>query len=136
MDERETDVDVFAGTFEALSEAECWELLRTQNVGRVAWSGDDGLLVLPVNYVLHDDRVVFRTIDGGALAALASGRTVAFQIDDIDTETQTGWSVLARGASGVPQTHDAPDPQPWVDDQRDLWVALTISEVSGRLVEK
>ncbi|MGJ3509529.1 pyridoxamine 5'-phosphate oxidase family protein [Enemella sp. A6] len=136
VDEKETEVDVFDGTFETLAEAECWELLRTQNVGRVAWSGEDGVQVLPVNYVLDDDRVVFRTIGGGALASLASGRRVAFQIDDIDTETQTGWAVLAQGASGVPQPHDGPDPQPWVDDHRDLWIALTITEVSGRLVEK
>lgn len=130
-----TDVDVFTGTFEVLPDEECWELLRTQSVGRVAWPSDEGVQVLPVNYVLHDRQIVFRTAADRVLATLATGRQVAFQVDDIDVETQTGWTVLAQGASGSPVEQPTSDPDPWVND-RDLWVSIDLTQISGRLVEK
>lgn len=129
-------MDVHTGIFESLAESECWELLRTHQIGRIAAQTDDGMVVLPVHYVLDDERIVFRTSPTGALSRLATGHTVAFQIDDIDTETLTGWSVLAQGASGTVESPTSPAPQPWVHDQRDLWIAITVTRVSGRLVEK
>lgn len=131
-----TAVDVHTGIFESISESECWELLRTHQVGRIAAQTEAGVLVLPVNYVVDDSRIVFRTSPTGALSSLAAGHTVAFQIDDIDSETLTGWSVLAQGASGTPESPSEPAPQPWVHDQRDLWIAISVTRVSGRLVEK
>lgn len=54
--------------FEVLPEAECWELLATNEVGRVGWSDTDEATVLPVNYVVRDRSVVFRTRVGGKLS--------------------------------------------------------------------
>lgn len=49
------------------------------HIGRVALPDDDGPLVLPVNYRVVDDTVVFRTGPGSRLAAAAGGLRVAFE---------------------------------------------------------
>ena len=76
---------------------ECLSLLERRHLGRVAFL-DDGLpTILPVNYVLVDGFVVFRTDAGGKLEAALRGDVVAFEIDGIDVTNRTGWSVLVRG---------------------------------------
>jgi hypothetical protein len=41
------------------------ELLGAMSVGRIAYTTDDGPRVLPVNYVLEGESVVFRTVSDG-----------------------------------------------------------------------
>jgi len=58
-----------SGGLVELSRDECLELLGPMSVGRIAYTTDDGPRVLPVNYVLEADSVVFRTVpDGGSTA--------------------------------------------------------------------
>ena len=47
--------------FERLDAPECLRLLRGGGVWRVVWQEDDGLSVLPVNYRVIGDSVVFQT---------------------------------------------------------------------------
>jgi len=47
-----------SGRLVELSRDECLEL----SVGRIAYTTDDGPRVLPVNYVLEGDGVIFRTV--------------------------------------------------------------------------
>jgi len=80
-----------------LDVGECLSLLERRHLGRVALL-DDGLpTILPVNYVLVDGFVVFRTDTGGKLEVALRGDVVAFEIDGIDVTSRTGWSVLVRG---------------------------------------
>lgn len=131
------------GTFAALEPDDCRALLRTQEVGRVAWtSATAGLLVLPVNYVVHGDLVAFRTTSDSRLAELVHSQPVAFQIDDIDTETGNAWTVLVQGQSG-PAAPDsdldelqARGPQPWAMGERDLLITIRVAEISGRVVDR
>lgn len=131
------------GTFAELEPDDCRALLRTQEVGRVAWtSATAGLLVLPVNYVVHGDLVAFRTTSDSRLAELVHAQPVAFQIDDIDTETGNGWTVLVQGESGpaAPDSNlDEPPargPQPWAMGERDLLITIRVTEISGRVVDR
>lgn len=127
--------------FEVLDQTECWHLLRTHGVGRLAWaSRDDGVQVLPVNYVMLDEEtVLFRTSEDSRLAELAAGVDVSFQLDDIDPSTQTGWSVLARGRAAhfdrTAFTH-VPDSEPWAVGDRDVFITFRASRLSGRIVSK
>lgn len=41
--------------------SECLDLLRSGDVGRIAWQAADGPKILPVNYVFHDGLAYFRT---------------------------------------------------------------------------
>ena len=54
-----------SGRLVELSRDECLELLGAVSVGRIAYATDDGPRVLPVNYVLEGDSVVFRTVSDG-----------------------------------------------------------------------
>ena len=56
------------------------------------------MLVLPVNYVLDGDVIVFRSDPGEKLDAI-DGHPASFQIDFIDAFHHTGWSVLVRGTA-------------------------------------
>lgn len=50
-----------------------------------------------MNFAIYRDRGVFRTTEDGTLAALA-GAEVGFEVDEIDSDRQEGWSVLVVGS--------------------------------------
>lgn len=118
--------------FERLDVPECLHLLRTGGVGRVAWQDNaEGLTVLPVNYRVIGDSVVFRTSAASTLARLVKPTRVAFQVDEIDHATAVGWSVLVRGMSDICEVCDVDSFLP-----RDpaVGVAVRIEEVTGRVM--
>ena len=123
-------------TLIALDRAECLELLRAQPVGRIAVVDGDSPLVVPVNYTLDGDCVVFRSDAGTKLAALAHHK-VSFEVDFIDWYHRTGWSVLVRGTASE-ATHWEVDHlllEPWAEGDKRHWVRIPIGEVTGRRLE-
>ena len=84
---------------EILTVAECRELLDRHHFGRFAFVDYVGVLpsIIPVNYLLDDDKVVIRTDAGSKLAAALRGAPVAFEVDGVDETHQVGWSVVVRG---------------------------------------
>jgi len=125
---------------EILSAAECTSLLADQSWGRVAvWSGDHPA-VLPVLYGMLDDDVVFRTGPGEKLIAAALGQQVVFEIDAVDPEHRTGWSVnvVARAERVVNRDELVRAEQlglePWAGDYRDEYVRLRTEQLSGRRI--
>ena len=82
---------------EELTAAECWRLLRTHEVGRLAVSITDHPDIFPVNYVVDGDGIVFRTGPGTKLAAAVLGKGVAFEIDGYDPLAGDAWSVVVKG---------------------------------------
>lgn len=125
-----------SGKLRELESSECLELLRTRSVGRVAFCAEDGPVVLPVNYVVHEGDVVFRTSPHNSIARHVNRRPAAFQVDEIDDFTQSGWSVLLRGtAELVEDVHDLPrDARPvsWAEGARTLFVRVPGHSVTGR----
>ena len=91
------------GHLTTLDEAECRLLLATRSFGRVGWNSASGVQILPVSYGLVDDLIVFRTAPGSSLAQLVRPVEVSFQVDDLDTETSTGWSGLSARPSLSPR---------------------------------
>ena len=65
-------------------------------MGRVGISVHGTPLVFPVNYVLDGEAIVFRTGAGSKLAAAERG-PVCFEVDGVDREHHSGWSVLVGG---------------------------------------
>ena len=84
---------------EILTEAECRELLDRHHFGRFGFVDYVGVLpsIIPVNYLLDDDKVVIRTDAGSKLAAALRGAPVALEVDGVDETRQVGWSVVVRG---------------------------------------
>ncbi|MHA6511604.1 pyridoxamine 5'-phosphate oxidase family protein [Tessaracoccus sp. Z1128] len=118
--------------FSRLDADECWALLTEAVVGRVAWMAPDGIAVVPVNFRVVDGAIVFHTSPQSFLAGLTQRTDVAFQVDEIDQETATGWSVLVRGISG-PADADVASSS-WLEGNRPVGLAVTASTIAGRVV--
>ncbi len=128
-------------SFGSLSSEQCRERLAAGSIGRVAWNTVDGPQILPVTYALHNDAVVFRTAAYGPLADLRHVRRVAFEIDEIDPESRTGWSVLVAGQSRAAAKADElvelwskADPVPWAPGTRNLFIEISIDQLTGRSI--
>ncbi|HUF31666.1 MAG TPA: pyridoxamine 5'-phosphate oxidase family protein [Acidimicrobiales bacterium] len=127
---------VGADGLEVLERAHCMELLANHRVGRVAVEvADDSPLVVPVNYLLDGEAIVFRTDMGAKVRALRQG-PVSFQIDEIDPYHQTGWSVLVRGvayeATGAEVAHLLVEP--WAPGDKERWIRIVPATVTGRRI--
>lgn len=124
-----------AGHFTRPSGEECRQLVRSHCVGRVAWLAATGLQVLPVTYACTEDRICFRVNPASVMGELAAGVEVAFEVDDIDVTTATGWSVLVHGLAAA---HDGSTqvvlPPPWAPGDRSLTIVITPATYSGRAV--
>lgn len=130
-------------SFAELSESECYHLLRTHDIGRVAWSSRRGQMILPVAYVIRDGNIVLRTTATTVLAELAHSARVAFEVDVIDRDSHTGWSVLVRGHAHAPKTPDRlvelwsdSLPQPWVPGRQSVLIEIEPTQISGRFVSE
>ena len=76
---------------------QCLELLARCQVGRVGTSISALPVILPVNYVVFDHGVLFRTAAGTKFDAAVRGIVVAFEADAYDPDGRAGWSVLLVG---------------------------------------
>ncbi|MFT4218776.1 MAG: pyridoxamine 5'-phosphate oxidase family protein [Micropruina sp.] len=123
------------GHLTSLDAAECRLLLATRAFGRVGWNSASGLQILPVSYGLADDLIVFRTAARSPLAQLLEPVEVSFQVDDLDPETSTGWSVLVHGTSGAPVA-SLPEnmPFPWPPGDRPIIVGISPHHYAGRSI--
>ncbi|MDI6912151.1 pyridoxamine 5'-phosphate oxidase family protein [Nocardioides sp.] len=113
---------------------ECWQLLTTTPVGRIAWSTTSGPVVVPVNFVVDGRTIRIRTAAYSAMVQKADVERVAFQADHIDETSHSGWSVLARGRAEVRygEPADAAGPEPWPRGPRSATVVIDVDEVTGR----
>jgi nitroimidazol reductase NimA-like FMN-containing flavoprotein (pyridoxamine 5'-phosphate oxidase superfamily) len=128
---------------EELSYAKCRGLLAGGVFGRVAVCTADGAQILPVNYSVVDEAVVFRTSTYGVVATHDWSRPMAFEVDHVDYGDQRGWSVVAVGrGERVEEIEELSlikrtwDPRPWAGGARPLYVRLAWTELTGRRVGK
>ncbi|QLQ15626.1 MAG: pyridoxamine 5'-phosphate oxidase family protein [Micropruina sp.] len=122
------------GHLSELDVEECRHLLRGRTVGRVGWTSSSGPQILPVTYTLAGDAIVFRVRPGSRLGELAEATEVSFQVDDLDDETRTGWSVLVTGRSGPWTGAVGEEPQPWAPGERPLVIGIEPDVITGRSV--
>ncbi|MDO5677910.1 MAG: pyridoxamine 5'-phosphate oxidase family protein [Propionibacteriaceae bacterium] len=118
--------------FSKLDSEECWALLGETEVGRIAWTGEEGIIIVPVNYQLSGRTVVFHTAPGSPLSKLVDGREVSFQVDEIDRESAIGWSVLVHGTAG-PAGEGAVNTS-WLEGEKTVGVAVSATSIGGRVV--
>ena len=125
---------------EVIDRAGCLELLAGQEVGRIGIIDGGSPLVLPVNFALDGEAVVFRTGPGSKLQA-ARGRAACFEIDGVDADTRSGWSVVVRGRlqevtrfDGDLHDRIVDLAEPWIEGQRGHVVRLQPHSISGRRI--
>jgi len=123
-----------------LTTEKCWELLHATTTGRVAVTVGTTPDIFPVNYRVKDGEIIIRTEAGTKLAAGSMMPAIAFEIDDVDVDGHTGWSVVVKGRGREPSTLDevlALDElgmEPWVDAPKSRWLAITPHSVTGRQI--
>ena len=126
---------------EALEHAECVRLLAGSEVGRLGVVDGGQPLILPLNYVLSGDSIVMRTAAGTKLEH-AHGSPACLEVDEIETLTHSGWSVLAVGRLEEVTDYDDSEVQlvrtlslsPWAGGDRPHWLRLVITRLTGRRV--
>lgn len=133
-------VQVDRNGLQVLNREECLRLLRTATLGRVGVTSDALPAVLPVNFRVNHDRIMFRTGRGTKLDAATRNAVVAFEVDDFDPVSHTGWSVLVTGvAQAVTDYAELAEaralqiPQ-WAPYQHERVVAISVELISGRRI--
>ena len=123
---------------EPLTEEHCWKLLGLQDIGRLAFRQGDEVFVLPVNYILDGRDAVIRTQLHGPIAKVVAGIPAALQVEDIDEDSRTGWTVLAQ-VEAMPVDDDVEASlletaglRPWVSGERPFVVRLRVTALTGR----
>ena len=122
-----------------LSYGKCRELLGAGVFGRVGVCTATKPVILPVNYSVVAEAIIFRTTPHGVVADHDWGSRIAFEVDHVDYADHKGWSVLATGIAERVEDADAIahikrtwEPQPWAGGDRPLYVKLAWEELSGR----
>ncbi len=119
-----------------LSAEECWDLLRRQEFGRLAYHDGDLVTLVPIHYALDDEhRILFRTAEGSKLLAITHNVDVAFEVDEIGEDA--AFSVVLHGSA-----HELVDREaawvdtlplrPWVPTTKCHVLAIEPHQVSGR----
>ena len=128
------------GQVTELTRAECFELLASAPLGRVAVADDRGPVVFPVNFVLDRHTVVFRTEPGTKLHAASLGHRVCFEADGTHAATRTAWSVLVRGElaevtdpAELARLRELPLPA-WMPGTRNRYVRILPAVLTGRRI--
>jgi len=121
-----------------LSAAECWDAIRSAEVGRLGVIIDGHPEIFPINYAVDHGTVVFRTGEGTKLDGALSGNPVAFEVDGYDPETNRAWSAVIKGAAEVPQGIDEIVETvmlpifPWQAGIKSRYIRIVPREVTGR----
>jgi hypothetical protein len=98
-----------------IPEDECWRLLATTEVGRLALSVEALPALLPVRYVVGDGQITMCLCEFQVPGTSADDAVVAFSADEFSDAQHHGWYVHAVGTStldlvkeGHPDEHDHP----------------------------
>lgn len=124
---------------ETLDLRQCLALLRGQVVGRVVFCENALPAIRPVNFSLHEGEIVLG-LGRSPWVRRLDGAVVAFEVDQIDPETQTGWSVVTLGKARLVTDIDElvalfdPHHRPWVPGTRDQVLCVDMERVTGRRI--
>ncbi len=130
-------IDPQAGV-RVLAPNECWTLLRSAEVGRLAVAISNHPDIFPINFIVDHGSVVFRTAEGTKLAAAVLGAGVAFEVDGYEPATGDAWSVVIKGdAVEIESMYDLFDALdlplfPWHAAPKHRFVRIVPTDVSGR----
>jgi nitroimidazol reductase NimA-like FMN-containing flavoprotein (pyridoxamine 5'-phosphate oxidase superfamily) len=125
--------------FRELDRQECLRLLAKVPVGRIVHTRGALPAVLPVNFSLdHDGSVLLRTAAASELVRAIDGAVVAFEADEVDAATYSGWSVVVTGEATVVtdlaqrERLTRTGPRSWVPSPEEVFVRIEPELVTGR----
>ena len=104
--------------FDAMGRQQCLDLIESHHLGRIAWQAADLPQILPITYAMH-------------------------QVDALDQQTRTGWSIVLHGHSSAVREPDeladmwASDSLvPWASGNRTLFIRIRPDRIEGRVVRR
>ena len=118
-----------------LSRDECLQLIAHHSVGRLAVAVPGRPPhVVPLNYILDVDVVVFRS-DPGLKVEAARRSPVSFQVDHFDPFSHSGWSVLIQGTAldAEPGTVSHLELESWAGPKT-TWMRVVPERITGRRI--
>ncbi|NLJ52535.1 MAG: pyridoxamine 5'-phosphate oxidase family protein [Intrasporangiaceae bacterium] len=118
-----------------LKKDECWDLLRDNTFGRIAYHLRGRSRITPLNYTVDGERIVFRTAEGSKFFALKVEDNVALQIDHVGEDT--AWSVVAHGpVTEITNDEDLAEAtvnlRPLIRTKKEHVFAIDVDKVRGR----
>ncbi|TRW88864.1 pyridoxamine 5'-phosphate oxidase family protein [Mycolicibacterium sp. 018/SC-01/001] len=119
-----------------LSESQSWQLLSGLTLGRLVTTVGGWTEIFPVNYVVQNKTLLFRTAEGTKLLTAVLNENVVFEADD--HTVVDGWSVVVRGRAKLLHTSaeivkaEGAGLYPWIATRKSRFVRITPGTVTGR----
>lgn len=125
---------------EELGENECLLLLGRRTTGRLAVLRAGRPVLFPVSYRRDGSSIVFRSDDGTKVDAIGDDDAAAFEVDELDDRSRSGWSVVVTG-----RAVEVTDPaeleavqrlriEPWAPGPKPRYVRIVPDAISGRRI--
>lgn len=130
-------MDGVLGQMEQLTVSQCWALLRSVPVGRLAVVVDGKPEIFPLNHVIDHGTVVFRTAEGTKLMGTL-GQDVAYEADGVLEGGAVAWSVVVKGRGReVAKLHESLESLelplfPWHRGPKPRIIRIEPEGISGR----
>ena len=130
------------GEFTRLDRAESLRLLAGVPVGRLIFTINAMPAIRPMNFALVDGLILLRTAADTTVARKVHDVIVAFEADQLDPATSSGWSVTVTGRATLVTDHaaiaryQAVPLVPWAPGMRDQFVTITTELVEGLRVRR
>lgn len=119
-----------------LSASDSWDLLAGAAFGRLVTSVDGRPEIFPVNFVVQDRTVLFRTAEGTKLVSAAINNQVLFEADGYSATE--GWSVILKGVTRTLRTSEEIEKAEraqlltWVATLKQHYVRIKPMSITGR----
>jgi nitroimidazol reductase NimA-like FMN-containing flavoprotein (pyridoxamine 5'-phosphate oxidase superfamily) len=123
-----------------MTEAECWEFLSMQPIGRLGTAVAGEPEIFPLNFAVADRAIYFHTIPGTKVAEVAITGKVAFEVDQWGPDI--AYSVIVKGTAEVLEDDvdiaaaESTNLVSYLDDTLDTWVRITPTDVTGRRLQR
>lgn len=121
---------------EEMTEDACWAALERAPLARIAVCAAGEVDVSPINVVVDDGSVLFRTAPGSKLLGLVAHPGVAVEVDGYDDTS--AWSVVLKGEAERVELQSEIDVaeqlplHPWIPTLKYRWVRVRATRVTGR----
>jgi uncharacterized protein len=131
----EVTMDYDEDVITELDQEECWAALHAEEFGRLAYRLGDEVNLVPLNYAVDGDTLLFRTAEGSKLLAIVMHPDVVFEIDSYDEDSAQ--SVIVRGRARLLEEDEAHRAEstrlrPWLPTLKYNVVEIVPVQVTGR----
>lgn len=128
-------MSIYDDIISELTTEECWEVLRGQEFGRLAYLLGDEVNIAPVNYTVVGETLLFMTAEGSKLLGVVMHPEVVFEVDRHDDDF--AHSVIVRGrARQLPESEEhrveGSGLRTWIDTLKYNVVEIAPTRITGR----